>query len=196
MNETLFQMIDKYGKELAAFCGCKFMIKASGTCFETRDGADLSNLVPADIIESGDSIARRILLADENRGALVFSKTPYCMKTAEKGKTLAAALDDMAQIVGCKVETVDYNEEDIRRALAASEGCFVRGRYTITAGRSLFEAVVALEVLEKSAEVNLKTEVLGGAREIAAEEAEFMRKNYVENYSRKEQEYKSKEGRD
>ena len=50
------------------------------------------------------------------------------------------------------------------------------------------EAVVALQVLEKSAEVNLKAEVIGGAKFLPADEAEEMRRMYLEKYSRREQE--------
>lgn len=197
MENRTFTVIDKYAKELAGFGGVlKLIIKASGTCYETRDGADLCALTPLDIIESGDTIEKRLLMADENRNALVLSKTKYCTKAAERGNALTAALDDMAQIVGSRVETVEYQEEKVKHALANAEGCFIKGRYTMTLGRSLYEAAVALEVLEKSAEVNLKAEVLGGICEIEAGEADWMRKNYVENYSRKEQEVKTKEGRE
>lgn len=189
------EVIRKYGKEAAAFGGSKLMLKTEGGIFETADGANLAALQPCDIIKSGDSIEARLLLCDEHRNALVLSHATYCEKAAKRGKCLTAALDDMAQIVGCRVETVDYDEEEIKRAMENAEGCFVRDRYTMTMGRSLFEAVVALEVLEKSAEVNLKAEVLGGICEIEAGEAAWMRRNYVENYSRKEQEVKTKEGR-
>lgn len=64
----------------------------------------------------------------------------------------------------------------------------------MTTGRNLFEAVVALDVLEKSAEVNLKADVLGGVKSIPRAEAKLMRMNYKKNYSKAEQLVKAKEG--
>ena len=101
----------------------------------------------------------------------------------------------MAQIVGYQVFIAEYGEESVREALGEASGCFVRDRYTLTAGRSLYEAVIALQVLEKSAEVNQKAGVLGGAKYIPPEEAQLMRRNYRENYSRQEQQIKRREER-
>ena len=70
-----------------------------------------------------------------------------------------------------------------------------KDRYTICTGRSLFEAVTALQVLEKQAEVALKAQVLGGAVPVSEEEAVFMRENYLQNYSKAENAVKSQEGR-
>lgn len=45
----------------------------------------------------------------------------------------------------------------LSKRVKKAEGCFVRDKgVTITCGRNLYEAVVALTILEKSAEVNLK----------------------------------------
>ena len=65
----------------------------------------------------------------------------------------------------------------------------------MTVGRSLFEAVVALQVLEKSAEVSLKADVLGGAVAVPTEEARKLRRIYLEQYSKAEAAVKSEEGR-
>ena len=74
-------------------------------------------------------------------------------------------------------------------------GCMVKDRYTISTGRSLFEAVTALQVLEKSAEVNIKAEVLGGPVPVVRMEAKLMRMIYKKKYSRKEAAVKAGEGR-
>ena len=45
-------------------------------------------------------------------------------------------------------------------------------------GRGLYEAVVAMTVLEKSAEVSMLAEKIGGAVPISKRDAKLMRKEY------------------
>ena len=82
------------------------------------------------------------------------------------------------------------------KALKNNEGCFVlKGiskdgegmGYTMTLGRTLYEAVVAMTVIEKSAEVFLLAEKLGGSKPIPKWEAKLMRKKYKKKYSRAEE---------
>lgn len=180
------------------------MVSFDGLCYETRDGADFAHLKHSDVDIMGTSgmypVEYGLLKAGGETSAIVLSRTPYCMETAARGRTLRAALDDMAQIVGCEVKPVVYGEKSVTKALRRAAGCFVQDgpggkNYTITTGRNLFEAVVALDVLEKSAEVNLKADVLGGVKSIPRTEAKLMRMNYKKNYSKAEQQVKSKEGR-
>ena len=56
--------------------------------------------------------------------------------------------------------------------------------YVITAGRTLSEACVALDILEKSAEVNLKASVIGGRKPLGAVDCRLMRAVYRRKYSR------------
>lgn len=208
MNNIAFEVIDKYAKELAQMRGCcrkkwKILAIFDGMCYETRDGADFAHLKRGDVEIMGTSgaypVEYELLRADNEIGAIVLSRTPYCMETAARGRTLRAALDDMAQIVGCQVRPVVYGEKSVIKALRKAAGCFIKDGpggtcYTMTTGRNLFEAVVALDVLEKSAEVNLKADVLGGVKSIPRAEAKLMRMNYKKNYSKAEQLVKAKEG--
>lgn len=205
MDNNRYEMIEKYAAELAAMEGYdraswKIMVKFGETCYETADGADFASLSTDDIRQTGDEdslypIERQILEGDNEISALVLSRTPYCRKAAKQGRPLTAALDDMAQIVGYQVQTVSYEKSAIYGALRKATGCFVKDRdVTITCGRSLYEAVVALTVLEKSAEVSLKAEAIGGVKPLPKIEADLMRMIYKKKYSTAEQEVKSKEG--
>ena len=53
-----------------------------------------------------------------------------------------------------------------------------------------------MTVLEKSAEVFLKAEVLGGGKPINPLEVKLMRRTYKKKYSKAEQTVKAKEGKD
>lgn len=209
MDNNIYEMIEKYAGELASMKGYdrddwKIIVKLGGVCYETAGGADFAALSPGDVKTFSDEdcdypVERELLLTDNEINALVLSRTPYCSQAAKRGRPLTAALDDMAQIVGYQVETVSYEKKAIDDALKKATGCFVKEKrtekgYTITTGRNLYEAVVALTVLEKSAEVNLKAEALGGAKPLPKIEASFMRMIYKKKYSVAEQEVKSKEG--
>lgn len=205
MNEDVFFVIDKYAKELAAVEGAgegflKILAELNGQLVQTRDGAAFERLRREDVLAAEQAadlypVEYRLLKEESEIRAVVLSQTPYCRAAAVSEQPLTAALDDMAQIVGYQVFIAEYGEESVREALREASGCFVRDRYTLTAGRSLYEAVIALQVLEKSAEVNQKAGVLGGAKYIPQEEARRMRRNYRENYSRQEQQIKRREER-
>ena len=210
MNQDVFQMIKKYARQLSqmdTWCcaGGKILIRLAGELYATRDGSNFVNLQPSDIV-TADAAAFQTekenypveiaLLADSGTDlALVLSGTKYCSEIAERQKSLPASLDDMAQIVGATAEVTAYDLCQIRGALEESAACFAAEKYTVTCGRSLFEAVTALEVLEKQAEVHLKACCLGGCVPLSEEEAKAMRRNYLQNYSKAEHAVKSQEGR-
>ena len=134
------------------------------------------------------------------------------MKWLERNETLIPSLDDMAQIIGTKAVVVDMTGKDellpadLLKILGSNAGCFVRkdkceenkagsecgsgesdveaGGYTITVGRTLKEAVVALTVLEKSAEVTILAEKIGSPCHINAIERKLMRTVYLKKYSK------------
>ena len=185
MDNNIFEMINKYAEELSLMDGYrrdvnKIMLNLAGNCYETADNADFAALSQDDIEivspeDTSHFIEYKLLQGNHDINALVLSATPYCRQAAKQGRPLIAALDDMAQIVGYRVETVSYDEQAVKNALKKTEGCFVRdkGGVTITCGRNLYEAVVALTILEKSAEVNLKAEALGGAKTTAENRSGF-----------------------
>lgn len=205
MSNNAFILIHKYALQLAEMDGylpgsCKVMVNLNGRIYETEDGCDFGNLQPKDIsIVSGATgsaypVEHNLLRNEEEMKAVVLSKTPYCKRIGDFGGDLVAAVDDMAQIVGPKVYCVAYDGKEMTRALHKAAGCFVRGQYTVTLGRNLYEAVTALQVLEKAAEIDTKAETIGGIKPIPLWEAKFMRHHYQKKYSKAEQAVKSAEG--
>lgn len=206
MKNKSFALIEKYAKVLADMEGYdretwKIFVSVDGRIYETENGADFADLKRGDVvIASGATgslypVEHHLLRSGKDIGAIVLSTTPYCKRCTQYGKDITAAIDDMAQIVGYKAPCVGYGDKAISRALKKSTGCLVKDHYTITTGRNLYEAVVALTVLEKSAELNTKAEVLGGVKTLPKWEAELMRQVYKRKYSKAEQEVKKEEGR-
>ncbi len=206
MKKKSFELIKKYAHMLSEMDGfdqgpAKIMINVDGRIYETEDGCNFADLKPTDvIIASGTAgslypVEHKLLKNSKEMNAIVLSATPYCKRCEQYGKDITAAIDDMAQIVGYRAKCVPYGERAITRALHSAAGCLVKDHYTITMGRNLYEAVVALTVLEKSAEINTKAEVLGGVKPLPKWEADLMRMVYKKKYSKAEQEVKMDEGR-
>lgn len=200
MNSNIFDLIKKYASELTLMENAddntrKILLEFGGRYYETAEGADFAQLTKEDVVEiSRPSVEEQLLRRNNKIKAVVISNTTYCSVNRKAGRTIKASLDDMAQIIGSKVKVVEYNAEEVSRALKKTAGCMVKDRYTLTTGRSLYEAVVALRVLEKSAEVNLKADVIGGVSVIASAEAKLMRMIYKKKYSKAEHHVKSGEG--
>lgn len=208
--KEIYQVIKKYGymmseQEYPVGKDAKLMLETSKGVFVTKNGADLANLQDEDIEKTE---MKQLPVADREIKAIVYSNTPFCTKCIREKKPFQAILDDMAQIIGAEVCIADGTagaqsaEKAAAKALENSAGCFVltgvdsEGKgsgYTVTAGRSLYEAVVAMTVLEKSAEVFWQAQKIGGGKPIAKQTAEYMRENYRKNYSKAEEEVKAGE---
>lgn len=206
MKNKAFTLIEKYAKVLAEMEGydqkaTKIIINIDDRIFETEDGCDFHNLTSKDVIvASGTSgslypVEHKLVKSQKDIGAIVLSRTPYCKRCETLRQPITAAIDDMAQIVGHTVQCVPYDEKSIGKALRSATGCLIKDHYTLTTGRNLYEAVVALTVLEKSAEINTKAKVLGGVKPLPRWEAVLMRQVYKRKYSKAEQEVKAEEGR-
>lgn len=200
----IYEVMKKYGRIMAEQPypvgeAAKMILQTSEGVFATRDGADMGNLEEEDITQL-DMDALPIPKSDVR--AVVYSQTPFCQQALREAKPFRACLDDMAQIFGHTAYIVDGRDSNksmgksLVKALKNNEGCFVlKGiskdgegmGYTMTLGRTLYEAVVAMTVIEKSAEVFLLAEKLGGSKPIPKWEAKLMRKKYKKKYSRAEE---------
>ena len=107
----------------------------------------------------------------------------------------------MAQVIGTRAAVIDARGglrkavPQLVRIMRANAGCFVvighaaDGSclgYTLTVGRTPYEAIVAMTVLEKSAEVALLAEKIGSPQPVSAWECRRMRSIYLKKYSKSE----------
>ena len=208
MNEV-YEAMKKYGRFMVTrgypVGSARLIQKTAGGVYATVDGCDLANLAESDIVKLPGS---QMPIPCGQMKAMVYSQPPFCMERLREGRPFKASLDDMAQIFGpeaCIVDVRSCNprrEKQIKQALKDNVGFLMMegedeaGRaagYALTFGRSLYEAVVATTVLEKSAEVSTLAEKLGGAKPIARWEAKLMRNIYKKKYSKAEEEVKAKE---
>lgn len=199
MKRETFELFKKYGAMLAAQPyplgeEARIILDTNEGVFGTKKGAKLANLRQKDIVKMAD---QHLSTHRSGMDARVISQTPFCQRCLQEGKSIPAVLDDMAQIIGPEAPIVDSTSNSkassMKMALAIqkSSGLLVQDRirdgvpagYTLTVGRNLYEAVVALTVLEKCAEIYLKSSVIGGAKALSKMEAKKMRSFYQNTYS-------------
>ena len=170
----------------------RILFKQDDRCFVTAEDADFTHIKDEDIVDvtNMESPEVQTLMAMDEMNAMVLSNPPYIGICIESRHEIHAVLDDMAQIVGRTVKVVPHTTKSIGRALKSSAAVMVKDGYVITCGRNLYEAYVAMTVLEKSAEVLLKSAVLGGSVPISAMDAKLMREFYKRKYSKAEKEHK------
>lgn len=206
----IYEYIKKYSAMLAAQeyplgDAARLFVETAEGVFATKKGSDLAALSEADIekqefnaLPKGKQVIRSILI----------SQTPYCTEWLKCGKALIPALDDMAQIIGTRAVVIDARSglstvaPQLVRKMKSNAGCFViTGQnaegafegFTITVGRTPYEAIVAMTVLEKSAEVTLLAEKIGTPHTINALERKLMRTVYMKKYSKSEADAKEDE---
>ena len=209
MKQEIYELFKKYGAMMASQPypvgeEARLLLDTSDGVYGTRKGANLSALKESDVVKMSDA---HFGTSRSGMHARVISQTPYCQRCLREGKTFRAVLDDMAQIVGPEAVIVNTTGSkksaslQMAKAVQKATGFFVQDRvrdgqpagYTLTIGRNLYEAVVAMTVLEKSAEIALKAGVLGGGKPIPKIEAYLMRKVYKKKYSKAETEAKAEE---
>lgn len=210
MQEAYYELIKKYAKMMTEQGypvgeAAKLLIETSEGVYGTKDGANLADLK----LDEVEKLAvEHLPLARKGMSAMVFSQTQYCQQCLADARPFRASVDDMAQIIGPAVYIADGRPSNNKagksmvRAFKRSTGAFVlRGvdkngngiGYTITAGRTPYEAVVGMTVLEKSAEITVLADRIGGAKEINKLEALLMHKIYQKKYSKAEAGVKKEE---
>lgn len=176
--------------------GTRILFQADGKVYGTKIGADISKLTEEDIEQVK---LKRLPVPKKGKNAMIYSQTFYCQKCLADAVPFATSLDDMAQIIGQGVFVADGRSAEhaagksLRKALKKNNGCLVlravdgKGRgigYSITIGKDLKEAALVLEVMEKSAEAELKAKKLGGSVPIDTKHVLAMKKNYEKKYSK------------
>ncbi len=202
--EREYELLKKYANMMASQDypvgeAAMLMLETEEGVFATKYGADLSDL-KYDQVEKLN--IKKLPMSDSGMKAMVYSQTPYCQKCLKDARAFKPSLDDMAQIIGPAAYIADGRDSNksvgksLKKALSKNAGCFVlrsieaKGEgsgYTVTVGRSLFEAVVAMTVLEKSAETTILADKIGGAKNINPIETRLMRKIYKKKYSKAEE---------
>ena len=171
----------------------------------TPSGADYSTLTPEDLpvvdiatgkwegpkpsSEQGLHLAVYRERSDIN--AVIHVHSPHASTMAAARRELPPILDDIAQMIGPSVRVADYalpsTKKIVRQTMKALKGrmaAIMANHGAICLGRTLDEALLCCQVLEKGCKAYIEAEFLGGAKELGKFEAWVMHQVFIRKYSK------------
>ena len=108
-------------------------------------------------------------------------------------KPVPAIIEDIVQIIGGRVNCAEYalpgTQELADNAVAAMngrKGVLLANHGAVCWGKSLEDALIVSEILEKAAQIAIICQSCGGAVELSNEDAEIMHNFYEEHYSKRQ----------
>lgn len=120
---------------------------------------------------------------------LLYTRQQHAARVQE---TIPPILDDQAQLIGPSLRYCAHpsDPKKIYRALKGRYAVNLSGGHTVCIGKSLEEAYVAAQLVEKTSKAFLEARALGGAKPINRLEAWAMHKFYMLKYSRESEKNK------
>ncbi len=177
--------------------GDKIVITPSGANYATLTPEDLPVVDlatgtwegPKPSSEQGLHLAVYRERADIN--AVIHVHSPHASTMAAARRELPPILDDIAQMIGPSVRVADYalpsTKKIVRKTMQALKGrmaAIMANHGAICLGRSLDEALLCCQVLEKGCKAFIEAEFLGGAKELGKFEAWVMHQVFIRKYSK------------
>lgn len=185
MNEQIVSNINKYARSLAEKgylqSGYIAVKDADGIVITNRvENGDYSNITEEGLtfvndknIETleGNFRAAAVILycairQDKNAEAGAIVDSDSIVKFSSKRKTLMPILDDLSQVCGISIKSVEKNvAADVVSALAGQRNCcFLPDAGAVVTGRTLDEVFTATLVLDKACNAELLAEGKGGTQ--------------------------------
>ncbi len=193
MNKTKETIIE-YGKKLTDIGfsigdSPRILVRKGLHVYSTQEGADLSTLDSADILNiNGSADAAKGALIASSYNAMIITSPYYASMCIQDNLAIPAVLDDMAMIVGNRVRIVPGERLAIAKALKKSSAVMTTDGKVLTCGRNLYEALTCLTILEKNAGIFVDADFLGGAKPVCRGMGKLEHLIYQQKYSKKEME--------
>ena len=171
------------------------LYKHGGRCYRRLQTGPVTCLDPQvagdEDITDIDFPEKNVFMAHDEMNAMTIARSYWGAVCAAAGEPIEAVLEDVAQIIGLKIENVDFKEESISKALSKASAVTVletdvNGHFPITWGRNPEEAYTAMMVYKKAAETYVKADLIGGRRPVPYDVASKMRDTYLYSYSHPE----------
>lgn len=180
-------------------------VRLGGKMIVTPSGADYTALTVDDLavvdLASGQwegpkpsserDLHRAVYVERPEINAVIHVHSPHASTLAAARRELPPILDDVAQLLGPSVRVADYalpgTKRIVRVTLKALRGrmaALLANHGAVCLGRSLDEALLGCQVLEKGCKAFIEAEFLGGAKGIHKFEAWVMHQVFLRKYSR------------
>lgn len=133
-----------------------------------------------------------IYKAREDVQAIIHTHSAYASAMAVARKEIPGAIEDLVQIVGGNVRVNEYALPGTEllglntvKALEGRNAVLLANHGMLGVGRDLEEALKVCQVVEKSAQIILFAQLLGGAVELSQEDIDGMRNFYLQGYGQR-----------
>ncbi len=127
--------------------------------------------------------------AREDVRAIVHTHSAYATAMAVARREIPGAVEDLVQIVGGNVRVNEYALPGTKqlgintvKAMEERNAVLLANHGMIGVGRNLDEAFRVCQVVEKSAQVTLLAQLMGGVVELSQEDINGMRSYYLQGY--------------
>lgn len=173
----------------------------------TPSGIDYEELQPQDIVimdlagnciegrrkpSTEQPLHRAIYAAREDISAIVHTHSVYASAMAAARKPIPGAIDDLVQIVGGDVRVAKYalpGSPELGRyaleALADRNGVLLANHGALGAAADLKQALIICQIIEKSAQIIIAAQAVGGAVPLLQEDIDFMRNFFLHKYGQR-----------
>jgi L-fuculose-phosphate aldolase len=124
--------------------------------------------------------------------AVIHTHQVYATTVAVAGKEIPPLVDDQAQILGPSVKVTKYERSnslqlanEVVEKLEGRNAVLIANHGAVCIGRSMDEAFVAAQILEKTCQVFIGAAMLGDLQQINPEEALRLHDEYMNDYSQR-----------
>lgn len=123
---------------------------------------------------------------------IVHTHSLYASVLAVTRKSLPPILEEMAQVIGGEVKVAPYAPagtlelaEVAGKTLGSSGAVLLANHGVLGVGRTLAEAFLVCQIVEKGAQVYCLSQLMGTPRLLTDQDVFTLRKNYLESYGQK-----------
>lgn len=124
--------------------------------------------------------------------AIVHTHSVYGSTCAVAGKAIPPMVEDLVQIVGGGVDVAPYalpgTDEVAKNAtssLGAKFAVLLENHGVVGVGKSLKDAFTVCQLVEKSAQIYLLSQLIGGAKTLNAHDVQIMHQFYTNQYGQR-----------
>lgn len=139
---------------------------------------------PNQPIPNMTQIQREVYMKNTTIKSITHLESPYTLACSLLDEPLLPYVDDFAQIVGTKVQTVSAEPQAIEKALRNSAAVFIHGHGAICTGASVGDAHAVQMILEKNAKAKICGMLFGVSEPLGWLDTHLMRIVYLKKYAK------------
>lgn len=195
-------------KKLVAGSWGNISVKVDNEVLITPSGLGYENLQPKDLVlldlegnvlkgkhvpSSESKLHTAIYAACPEAEAIIHTHSIYASALAAMHKPVLAIVEDLVQIIGGRVQCAEYAlpgtqelADNAVKALQGKKACLLANHGAVAWGKTLAEALMVAEILEKTAQIAIICMQAGEAVELTQEDSDLMHNFYNEHYGKRQ----------